>query len=78
MSQVVRFVGLATTHGVVVGGTVLVAGGFVLARFTGVFVSDAITMRPAVIPVVATGSGSSRATVAERRVFFFECCELLL
>ena len=78
MSQVVRFVGLATAHGVVAGGMVLVAGGFVLARFTGVFVSDAITMRPAVIPVVAMGSGSLRATVAVRRVFFFECCELLL
>ena len=78
MSQVVRFVGLATAHGVVVGGTVLVAGGFVLARFTGVFVSDAITMRLAVIPIVTMGSGSSRATVAERRIFFFECCELLL
>ena len=78
MSQVVRFVGLATAHGVVAGGTVLVAGGFVLAHFTGVFVSDAITMHPAVIPVVVTGSGTSRATVAERRVFFFERCELLL
>ena len=78
MSQVIRFVGLATAHGVVAGGTVLVAGGFVLACFTGVFVSDATTMRPAVIPVVATGSGSSRATVTERRVLFFECCELLL
>ena len=69
---------MATTHGVVTGGTVLVAGGFVLAHFTGVFVSDTITMHPAVIPVVATGLGLSRATVAERRVFFFECCELLI
>ena len=78
MSQVIRFVGLATAHGVVAGGMVLVAGGFDLARFNGVFVSDTITMHPAVIPVVAMGSGSSRATVVERRIFFFECCELLL
>ena len=78
MSQVIRFVGLATAHGVVMGGMVLVAGGFVLAHFTGVFVSNTIAMHPAVIPVVMTGSGSSRATVAERRIFFFECCELLL
>ena len=77
MSQVVRFVGLATAHGVVAGGRVLVAGGFVVACFTGVFDSDAITMLPAVIPVVVTGSGLSCATVAERCVSFFECCELL-
>ena len=81
MSQVVRFVGLATAHGVVMGGTVSVAGDFVYAHFTGVFVSDTITMRAAVIPVVVMGCGR-RVRLSRRDMVSFLsavscCCSLV-
>ena len=66
-----RFIGLATAHGVVTGGSVLVAWGFVLACFAVVIVSNAIPMCPAIIAIVLPGSGSSQAIVPERHILFF-------
>ena len=74
----VRFVGLASAHGVGAGSPVLVTWRFVLACFAGVLVANTIPMCPAIISVVPLGLGSSLTLVSERRIFFFGFIKLLL